>query len=103
MRIFEHRGLKFTEESLREAVKSVTTGADVLDYGLAVRLRFAQLLGLVRCVDPKGNYKPEERLPYFGAMTTRLGLEYLHGETIYTWDEWDDPMILNGDQIPEAA
>ena len=58
---------------------AVAWGVDVLDHGLAVRLRALEAAhpDLVVCTEPKGKYAATSRIPYLGASATTAGRELL--------------------------
>lgn len=58
---------------------AVAWGVDVLDHGLAVRLRALEAAhpDLVLCTEPKGKYGVRERQPVLGACATGEGCELL--------------------------
>ena len=58
---------------------AVAWGVDVLDHGLAVRLRALEAAhsDLVVCTEPKGKYPATGRIPYLGASATTAGRELL--------------------------
>lgn len=61
------------------ALAAVAWGADVLDHGLAQRLRALEAAhpDLVVCTEPKGKYAATSRIPYLGASATTAGRELL--------------------------
>ncbi len=69
---------KLSEEQI-EALKQVVGGADVLGYSLAKTLREIERNApeLICICDRQSEYGVRDRLPYFGAIVTKKGLEYL--------------------------
>ncbi len=58
---------------------AVAWGVDVLDHGLAQRLRALEVAhpDLVVVTEPKGKYPATGRIPYLGASATTAGRELL--------------------------
>jgi hypothetical protein len=69
---------KLSNEQI-SALKQVIGGADVFGYSLAKSLREIEKIApeLIYICDRQGDYKGYEQLPYFGAIVTKSGIEYL--------------------------
>jgi hypothetical protein len=65
--------MQVTDRTCR-LLDTIDGGADIYDYGMAMKLRLLERRGLVRCVDA---HEPPrdgaECQPYFGAIPSRKG------------------------------
>ena len=70
--------MQLTEDHFK-AMEAVRNGAEVFGYTTAQALRQVERNAphLVHITPPMGNYKPYEQHPYFGAILTAAGKEYL--------------------------
>ncbi len=59
------------------ALMAVMDGADVFNLITAKALRECEKFGFVEICSAMGEYDPLKQLPYFGAITTRKGKEFI--------------------------
>ncbi|HFF1838858.1 TPA: hypothetical protein ACGBET_003577 [Bacillus cereus] len=82
---------KSLKEEHLQAMKDITSGATIFSYSLAMRLREverfdSELIDIIHNLDEleaiSGEVFPaEKKLPYFGAILTKKGKEYLNNHT----------------------
>lgn len=71
------------------ALREVVGGADVFSHHTAKLLREIETIApeMIEIGHPVGAYKAIDRHPYFGAIVTRCGVEYLENIQKQTQDE----------------